>query len=208
MIAPVLAWAGILSALIYLPLTEETPGWPRSLIKAVPLLLFAGAAALSGRDGALVAGLLLSALGDFALSRRGQRAFLSGLGAFALAHLAYVLHFLSLSGMPIWAGLRLNPSLAIFVVAYAALAELWLIPHVRDMKWPVRLYVVLIVLMGLAALTLPIGTAFLGAAFFIASDTLLAFQLFRMDEVNPLTGRVGWAIWISYIAGQAMILSA
>ena len=52
------------------------------------------------------------------------------------------------------------------------------------------------------------GTAFLGAAFFIASDTLLAFQLFRLDEDNPLTGRIGWAIWIAYIAGQAMILSA
>ncbi|WP_292024950.1 lysoplasmalogenase family protein [Maritimibacter sp. UBA3975] len=208
MIAPLLVWTGILAAMIYLPLTEDEPSWPRTLVKVLPLAVFAGAAWLSGNTAFLVAGLLLSAVGDGALSRHGQQAFLFGLAAFALAHLLYALHFLVLSQTPLWEAFIVNTPMAVFLVAFAVLGEVWLIPYTRHLAWPVRVYVGLITLMGLAALTLPIGTAFLGAAFFIASDTLLAFLLFRLDEENPLTWRLGWAVWIFYIAGQAMILSA
>lgn len=208
MIAPLLVWTGILAAMIYLPMTEDEPSVPRTVVKALPLIFFAYAAWQAGNTAYLVAGLFLSALGDIALSRLNKQTFLFGLAAFALAHLLYVFHFLVLSQTPLWEAFVLNAPMAIFLVGYAVLAELWLVPYTMDLKWPVRAYVVLITLMGLAALTMPIGTAFLGAAFFIASDTLLAFQLFRLDEDNPMTGRVGWAIWIFYIAAQAMILSA
>lgn len=208
MIAPLLVWTGILAAMIYLPMTEDEPSLPRTVVKALPLIFFAYAAWQAGNTAYLVAGLFLSALGDIALSRLNKQTFLFGLAAFALAHLLYVFHFLVLSQTPLWEAFVLNAPMAIFLVGYAVLAELWLVPYTMDLKWPVRAYVVLITLMGLAALTMPIGTAFLGAAFFIASDTLLAFQLFRLDEDNPMTGRVGWAIWIFYIAAQAMILSA
>lgn len=208
MIAPLLVWTGILAAMIYLPMTEDEPSMPRTVVKALPLIFFAYAAWQAGNTAYLVAGLFLSALGDIALSRLNKQTFLFGLAAFALAHLLYVFHFLVLSQTPLWEAFVLNAPMAIFLVGYAVLAELWLVPYTMDLKWLVRAYVVLITLMGLAALTMPIGTAFLGAAFFIASDTLLAFQLFRLDEDNPMTGRVGWAIWIFYIAAQAMILSA
>lgn len=208
MIAPLLVWTGILAAMIYLPMTEDEPSVPRTVVKALPLIFFAYAAWQAGNTAYLVAGLFLSALGDIALSRLNKQTFLFGLAAFALAHLLYVFHFLVLSQTPLWEAFVLNAPMAIFLVGYAVLAELWLVPYTMDLKWPVRAYVVLITLLGLAALTMPIGTAFLGAAFFIASDTLLAFQLFRLDEDNPMTGRVGWAIWIFYIAAQAMILSA
>ncbi|MEC7764317.1 MAG: lysoplasmalogenase [Pseudomonadota bacterium] len=208
MIAPLLVWTGILAAMIYLPMTEDEPSWPRTVVKALPLIFFAYAAWQSGNTAFLVAGLFLSALGDMALSRLNRQTFLFGLAAFALAHLLYILHFLVLSDAALWEAFVRNAPMAIFLVAYALMAEIWLVPYAMDLKWPVRVYVVLITLMGLAALTLPMGTAFLGAAFFIASDTLLAFQLFRLDDENPMTGRIGWAIWIFYIAGQAMILSA
>ena len=208
MIAPLLVWTGILAAMIYLPMTEDEPSVPRPVVRALPLIFFASAAWQAGKTAYLVAGLFASALGDVALSRLNKQPFLFGLAAFGLAHLLYVFHFLVLSQTPLWEAFVLNAPMAIFLVGYAVLAELWLVPYTMDLKWPVRAYVVLITLMGLAALTMPIGTAFLGAAFFIASDTLLAFQLFRLDEDNPMTGRVGWAIWIFYIAAQAMILSA
>jgi uncharacterized membrane protein YhhN len=208
MIAPLLVWTGILAAMIYLPLTEDEPSWPRTAVKALPLVLFAWAAWSAGNTAFLIAGLALSAAGDVALSRHGQAAFLYGLAAFALAHLLYALHFLTLSQVPLWEAFLTNTPLAIFLVAFAASAVLWLVPHARGLAWPVRIYVLVITLMGLAALTLPVGIAFLGAAFFIASDTLLAILLFRLDEENPLTWRLGWAVWIAYIAGQAMILSA
>lgn len=207
MVANFLAWSGILMAMVYLPMSEERPDWLRSGVKTLPLLLFSYAAWEFGGGPYLVAGLFLSALGDMALSRDGEQTFLFGLAAFALAHLLYVLHFLGIAEAPLWEAFLRNAPMAIFLVGYAALAEIWLIPHTRHLKWPVRAYVWLITLMGLAALTMPMGIPFLGAAFFILSDTLLAFQLFRLDEDNPLSGRLVWAIWISYIAGQALILS-
>lgn len=207
MLGVYLAWAGILLALIYLPMSEDGPGWPRSVIKTLPLLLFAYAGWVVGAGPFLVAGLFLSALGDMALSRDGEAPFLFGLASFALAHLLYVIHFLGLSQVPIWEAFVLNAPLAVFLVAYAVLAEVWLVPFAGALRWPVRVYVVLITLMGLAALTLPIGKGFIGAGFFILSDTLLAFRMFRMDDENPLSGRLVWAIWISYVAGQALILS-
>ncbi|MBV7410786.1 lysoplasmalogenase [Maritimibacter sp. DP1N21-5] len=207
MTANLLAWTGILMAMVYLPMSEERADWLRSVVKTLPLLLFAYAAWHFGGGPFLVAGLFLSALGDMALSREGEQPFLFGLAAFALAHLLYILHFLGLSDSPVWEAFVANAPMAIFLVAYAALAEIWLIPYTRHLKWAVRVYVVLITGMGLAALTMPMGVPFLGAAFFILSDTLLAFQLFRMDEDNPLSGRMVWAIWIAYVAGQALILS-
>ncbi|MBV7377903.1 lysoplasmalogenase family protein [Maritimibacter dapengensis] len=205
---PTLAWAGILAAMTYLPLTEDRPNLFRSVVKALPLLLFSVAAYVTGQGVFLIAGLVLSSFGDFALSRDGEAAFLYGLASFALAHLLYILHFMQLAGAPLWEAFWVNPAMAIFLVAYGILAEIWLVPYAAGLRLAVRVYVVLITLMGIAALAMPIGLAFVGAAFFIASDTLLALQMFRMAEENPLVGRIGWAVWISYIAGQAMIMTA
>lgn len=204
-----LTWAGLLSALTYLPMAEDEPNWPRTVIKTLPMLFFAFAGLNSGHPYVfLVAGLFFSAFGDFALSRTGRGAFLYGLSAFALAHFVYVLHFLSLSGLALWESLIVNPPMAIFLIAFGILAEIWLVPHVGPLRWAVRVYMVMITAMGLAALTLPMGLTFVGVAFFIASDTLLALQLFRMDVDDPLAGRMGWAVWISYVAGQSLILTS
>lgn len=208
MVAPLLAWGGLLLAMIYLPMTEDRTSWHRSVIKGLPLVFFATAAWVVGSPAFLVAGLALSAMGDFALSRIGQSAFLYGLSAFALAHLLYTIHFLTSADAALWEAFITNAPMAIFLVAYGLLAEIWLIPYTMQMRWPVRIYIALITLMGLAALTQPMGMLFVGVGFFIASDTLLAFQLFRMEEENPLIGRLGWAVWISYVAGQALIMSA
>lgn len=206
--APLLTWAGLLAAMIYLPLSEDEPNWPRSVVKTLPLLLFAYAAWVSGREAFLITGLFLSALGDMALSRRGEAAFMFGLAAFALAHLLYILHFLVLADAPLWEAFVINPAMAVFLVAYGVLAEVWLVPYTGHLKLAVRVYILLITLMGIAALAMPIGLAFVGAAFFIASDTLLALQMFRMSDEDPMMGRIGWAVWISYVAGQAMIMTA
>jgi uncharacterized membrane protein YhhN len=205
---PALAfWIGLAVAVIYFPMSDRPASWPRSLVKTVPLVAFAAAAWGSGAPLWLVAGLILSAIGDFALSRRGDLAFLSGLGAFALAHVAYVVVFLGLSERPIWDAFVLAPLLALFLVAVTGSTEIWLAPHTNGLRWPVRIYAMVITLMGLAALTLPIGQATLGMTLFITSDVLLAMQLFRMGEDNPLVARTSWTIWGLYIAGQALILT-
>lgn len=198
--------AGLVAAVPYLPLSAGAPSWPRSAIKSLPLLAFALAAALSGASPWLVAGLAFSALGDLALSREGRAAFLYGLSAFALAHVLYIVLFLALSGQPLWSAFSANPVPALSLVAFGAFAELWLIPHVGALRWPVRGYVLAITLMGLAALTPPTGWITLGAVLFIASDTLLALRLFRLGETHPRAAPLGWGVWTTYVAGQAMIL--
>lgn len=201
------ALVGLAVALAYLPLTDKAPGWPRSAVKTAPLLLFALAAWAGGAPVWLTAGLFLSALGDFALSRRGDGAFLYGLSAFALAHLLYILLFLSLSGAPLWAAFAAQPPLALALVVFGLSAELWLVPHTGSLRWPVRLYVLVITLMGLSVLTLPLGIATLGAGLFIASDTMLAVQLFRLGEGHPRAKVLGWGVWLFYVAGQGLILA-
>lgn len=180
------------------------PSLLRSAIKTGAVGALALLALSYGASGLLVLALTLSAIGDLALSRAGERAFLIGLCGFALAHVAYIALFSAMGiGLP-----PLMPSIAL--ILYAIASEVWLAPYTGDMKWPVRVYVVLITLMGLAALTLPGGlnVALIGAGAFIASDTLLAVQLFRLDPASPLHRIISPALWVLYYGAQGLILWA
>lgn len=187
----------------YLPLSRRDPEILRSVIKTVPLTLFAVIALSADAPLALVAGLALSAPGDLALSRAGTRAFLIGLVAFALAHVAYFGLFMAAgSTFPIlWAAV---------LVPLVLSTELWLIPHTGDLRWPVRCYAVLIALMAWAAAGLPadLSLAGWGAAAFMASDLILSAQLFRLKPDSAMYRPAGWALWVLYVGGQAMILLA
>ena len=200
-------WLGLAVALIYLPMSDDPPSWSRTGVKSLPLLAFSVAAYLAGGPVLLVGALALSAIGDFGLSRHGRAAFLYGLAAFALAHLLYILLFGETSGRPLLEAFSAAPLLAVFLVGVGLSAEIWLVPHVGGLRWPVRVYVVLITGMGLAALTVPVAALALGVGLFIASDILLALRMFRMSETDPLHGPLGWAVWIFYVAGQALIVT-
>lgn len=203
----VMVWVGLTFALAYLPMTDSAPSRLRSVVKTVPLAAFALAAWLVGAPWLLVAALALSALGDLALSEQSERAFLAGLSAFALAHLAYIALFLSLDPLPFWHVLRDEPVLAAALAALWVSTGYWLTPHTGRLTWPVRAYVVLIVFMGLAALGLGRGPVAGGAGLFILSDLVLALMLFRLKEDDPLTAPSGWLVWCFYIAGQLFILT-
>ena len=202
----VVFWVGIAAAVVYLPFSENPPNWARSIIKTAPLAAFALAAAQAGGPVLLVVALVLAALGDFALSRAGARAFLGGLTAFAAAHVFYIVLFTSLSGRGPYMAFVDHTLLALFVAWVALSAEIWLIPHAGGLKWPVRGYVFAISVMALAALTLPLGAVAIGAAYLVASDVLLGYRNFRMDVDDPLAGRAGWLLWGLYVAGQALIV--
>ncbi len=197
---------GLSFAAAYFPLSSAPQSWARSIIKTVPLLAFALAAFLAGLGPFLVVGLFLSALGDFGLSRDGDAPFLYGLSAFALSHLAYILHFLGVSDAQIWDAFSTAPVAAIILVALMVSTELWLATHTGHLQWPVRIYVVIIGTMGLSALTLPFGWTVVGAGLFILSDVILAINLFRMSDTHHHRLKAGYAIWAFYIAGQALIL--
>lgn len=217
---------GIAIAICYFPMANKAVSWPRSLLKTFPLLCFAAAAYLAQAPAFLALALFLSALGDFALSRNGRRAFLYGLSAFAMAHLVYIILLLDVANADINDAFMRAPQFAILLIMFALSSELWLAPYVGNLRWPVRGYIVLITYMGLAALAQPmqirlIGQAGesmvlnqtawvirLGAGLFILSDFILALREFRLNKARGYTGIAGWGVWLFYIAGQALITAA
>lgn len=167
--------------------------------KTASVALLAVAAGLGGAPGLVVAGLACGAMGDFWLTRPGTRAFLAGMAAFALGHLAYAAAFFAGAGV----GAVLVPAAGL--VALAVSAEFWLLPHAGALRWPVRGYGTVIVAMAIAVLTAP-GQPLVkaGAGLFLVSDVLLAIALFRA-RTPALRLALGRILWPAYWLGQALI---
>lgn len=190
-------------ALSYVPLSSQPPALWRSGIKTLPVALLAVIAGLSHAPLLLIAGLALSAFGDWGLSRPGERAFLIGLIGFALGHLCYLGLFVGhVENLALWTVLPF--------VALALSTEVWLTPHTGALKAPVRIYVLLICAMAVAAVNLPAELRFasLGAVAFVASDLILAIQMFRLGKMRALSTWAGYVLWLLYVAAQALILGA
>lgn len=157
------------------------------------------------------AGLFFSLIGDVALmfTYLDDFNFLIGLCAFFLAQLCYAFAFIQnimdagdLSGLP------LAVLLAVGIGAFAFFFTWDLLPHVEQgLELPVIAYVGAITLMGMAAAfryrrTWPrsFWLVLAGALLFISSDSLLAWNRFRMPmEHAPLL------IMVPYAAGQALL---
>lgn len=190
----------------------EEKGWVGAAIKTASTGLLAGLlATMSG--GAwfwlVPLGLALGALGDLFLALKGERFFLAGVGAFGLGHLAYAGGFLLRSGELGFDGVSVGEGVVLVVLAGLLVStEFWLAPRTGDLRWPVRGYVVLIGLMGVAAVLLPAapgqGVLRWGAAMFILSDLMLAVQLFVTRD-QGIRRRLALALWPAYWAGQALI---
>lgn len=198
--------AGAALALLYgAGFAGRPPSKVKSAVKTGSVLALALAALPAGAPGPVVAGLALGAAGDFFLSRPGTRAFLAGMAAFAAGHLAYAGAFLAAEEPPFVAA-PLLPGL--LLVALGLSTELWLAPRTGALRWPVRGYVAVIILMALAALTLPggRGLALGGALLFLLSDLILALDLFVLagDGAKRVAART---LWACYWSGQALILA-
>lgn len=201
MFSPALLFAiGVLAAVMYLPRTSGRVRWARSVRKALPVTLFALAAASEGAPPLLVAALGLSALGDFALSRSGDKAFLIGMLGFAAAHIAYVGVMLSVGASIATAQW---PLIAV-ILAMGLSTEWWLRPHTGALKWPVRAYVVIILVMAIVALGVPEAraVALWGALLFVLSDLVLSLETFVMDENHPRRKLASKLVWITYVSAQ------
>lgn len=181
----------------------EGMSWLHYLCKpAATLLIIVRAGSGAGSYGRWVrVGLWLSLIGDICLMLPVD-AFVAGLSAFLLAHLAYIVAIRhGLRGTALAISL---PLMAVF--AAANLSGLW--PHLpASLQVPVVAYTV--VLATMAALALARGMApprgerrrahwaALGAVLFVASDSLLAWDRFA--------GPLPWAIagvLASYYAAQ------
>jgi uncharacterized membrane protein YhhN len=152
-------------------------------------------------------GLVLGAVGDAALLGTSSRAFLTGLVAFLLGHLAYVAAAGTLVPPTDWlaaAGIQ-----AAVPVVIGLAATVWLWPHLGSMRIPVLGYVVTIVTMVIAALAVARAGALpaphdlrfaVGAALFFVSDLAVARDRF---VVHTFANRA-WGL-PTYYAGQLLI---
>jgi uncharacterized membrane protein YhhN len=150
----------------------------------------------------------LCALGDLALSRPGERAFLAGVASFAAGHLAYVWLFLSLPGSDperlatapmLWAVLLL------FLIAIG-MARM-LARHAGEMRVAVLLYVPVIVAMALAGFTLPQPLIWGAAVMFMLSDMVLAVETFVLPPAHPVRRLTAPTVWVLYWGAQALFFA-
>jgi uncharacterized membrane protein YhhN len=150
----------------------------------------------------IVAGLLLSLVGDVCLAHpRGLRA---GLGAFLLAHVAYVAAFHSLLPARAW-----PLAAALPFAAASAVVVRWLWPHLGPLQAPVAAYVAAITVMvwGAAAAFLAGRASWLaavGAVLFYLSDIAVARQRF----VRPEFRNRAWGLPVYYLGQTLLALSA
>lgn len=208
----VLLVIGLAAALLYLAADQVgLSSGLRLITKPLPVLMLA--LWVSGLRGgspryrlAVSVGLLLSALGD-SLLELGDAMFLLGLIAFLLGHVAYIVAFLQDTR-------KLYPFHGAAAYAYGMLALSFLLAtgKLGGMLLPVQLYILVITSMlwrasaRLNVAKVPRFSAwagFLGALFFVVSDTVLAFRLFETPVQLP-----GLVVMITYWLGQLGIAAS
>lgn len=152
----------------------------------------------------IVAGVAWSALGDaFLLS--GRDLFVAGLGSFLVAHGCYLWAFTADSR---WAGWK-TPFVAWSLVGLVILPQVW--PGVAgSIRIPVLLYMVALLSMAaqgasraLQRRDISAVAAAIGAAFFVASDTLLALRRFA----HVLAEERVWVLGTYFIAQMGIVIS-
>lgn len=195
------------AALLYLFLLDAQPSLFRTIGKTLAVAFLAVLAIVQGGPLLLAAALGLSALGDAFLTREGDKAFLAGLGSFLAAHLVYIALFWLFGGS--FDILTAQPWRAGIAIAMAVFALVMLARLLRvvapDMRLPIVAYVIAIVAMGVAALTLDNVFVIAGAVLFIASDAILAAEKFLMASLSPRRGPARIAVWLLYYAAQVLI---
>ncbi len=202
MFSVILLVASVLPAVFYLRWLEKPAGHARAAVKTAPVLILALYVLSVDGPGWLAAALLLGALGDLCLAYDGDRAFMAGLTAFLLSHIAYVVLFWPMADpVLIWAEawrLACVGVLAVLVPAFI----LALRRPAGSLALPVAVYGLVIGIMGVTALAVADAVIFLGAALFLSSDTALAAEKFLIVSGRPFGRLLRLFVWASYYAAQ------
>jgi uncharacterized membrane protein YhhN len=172
-------------------------------VASVGLLIVVAATALRPRKLLMLA-LYFSALGDLFLDVRKLgplgpvQLFLFGLISFLVAHICYFAMFTK-ERSPSVSVARIIACAAVVTTAIVSLRLLW--PGLAEMRTPVLAYSAVLTLMAITAQRSRFGKLVaIGALFFVASDTMLAMNIFG----HPFAGaRV--LVWVTYYAAQLMM---
>ena len=173
---------------------------PLTMVFVIAIAAVGAAGQPNGYRYLIITGLCCSIVGDVFLMLPSDR-FVPGLLSFLIAHLLYIAAFRSRTR---------EVSLAWPAVACASygILMLWfLFPNLGDMKLPVSIYLIVILVMAWQALNWwamngQAGSAFaaLGAVLFVASDSIIA--------INRFQGRVRFSdvlIMATYFSAQWLI---
>ena len=189
---------GLVAGMLYL---FSNVAWIETITKPIPVFCMALALWLQPDKAryqlAVIAGLLLSATADVVISIH----FVFGVAVFFLAHIAYIAAFLQDSRQPfLWR--------AVLSFGYGALVYTYLLTAgaLGVLTVPVLLYAIVITAMlwraaarvGVEAIPARSGrSGFLGAAFFVLSDTILIIRM----VVRPIP--LGdYLVMLTYWLGQ------
>lgn len=196
-----------LAALIHgLALAGRPPSMVRTIIKTAAVGAIAVIAFLSGAPWLLAAGLLLCTAGDAFLAGDPKRWLPPGLGVFLLGHILYIFLFQEMRDPALeMTAPQIAGAVTVGVAALAMLAWLW--TSLGPMRAAVTLYVIAIAVMVGSSFLLPTvyWPAMAGAVAFMASDAILAGDLFREARLFGSQRLTGWAVWFLYYGGQAGI---
>lgn len=206
----VLTALGVIAAAAYGAFLLNSPRvWLRALVKTLFMGAFAGALVVADVPAPLVLAAIASAAGDFFLAFDKKWLLPFGILSFLIAQLLYVLIFLALwmfsgDNAPLW-----PRYLAMGAIIVSSLGFLvWMAPKLRWMALAVVPYAIAITGMAVAAMWLPWPgwPAMLGAVLFLASDLVLAAELFRLPPDAPARRVTAPFVWWSYAAAQALIV--
>lgn len=217
-------WAGLLAAAMLAGnLAGHAAPWPTALRMGSSVVLVVAAwwayaswraAAVGPFALAIAVGMTLGAIGDF--FNAGLLGFLpladptlGGIAAFGLGHVAYIAGSLHLARA---AGLTDRRAMFIAVALWQLIGLIgWytivmLGTEGRPLVWPALPYSLLLagtagVTAGLALQERRLFPLALGAALFLASDLILAFELFRGSFAYDTE-----CVWLTYGPGQMLIV--
>lgn len=187
---------------------EKLRRWTKPFL--LPLLCLVYVLFAPEAEGFMVAGLLLAALGDLLLLWQWRKPFaIGGMVSFGLGHICYMLAMANHFGM---AEAGFGRILWMAALYGAALGTVFTLAHKQlsfSMLLPGMLYMVLLCAMSVCALLcllrapmLSTALLYAGSLAFLASDTILLFEMCR----KYYGGSFG-VMW-SYLCAQTLIVAA
>ncbi|WP_136487677.1 lysoplasmalogenase [Vibrio sp. H11] len=183
---------------------ERGPRWLCSLTKPLPLLLMATAILFSSATRTPLAlwvssGLLVFALADSVISLTGDNSRLASAG-YLLAHICYVIGFISMVGSVTW-------WIPVVIFALGILTFLLLLPNLERLMVPVLIYLVVIATLGsssaeywLSSQSTSANLAIMGAFMLLLCDLMWARNRFLTSTL--LTRQ---AVLVSYYLAHALL---
>jgi uncharacterized membrane protein YhhN len=156
----------------------------------------------------LIVGLVFAWLGDLLLMGEGDAFFISGIAAFLLMQVSYIVAFTRVPGPGLVRAWKI--ALVPYVIVWLVL-NILVSPGVGALRLPVLVYSVVLIGMAIAALDLVIRVpqnlgwrVAIGAAVFVVSDACIALTAFGPLSDSPALSAF---VMATYIVAQAMIVT-